>query len=165
VSSPSRKERSADIGFCACVLAVGLLFLVQAWRLPPSRFDPLGPGSFPIAICLLLIVLSGAGLVLSLTGRSLGAAETSMILGIGEGGGKRRPWLAVFMMLGAAVYAAVLQFTPLGFFWATAAFVFAGGFAMRRGGLRTAAVALVVALGVSATLTFVFGSLLGFSLP
>ena len=165
MSSESRKNRNADIGFSACVLAIGLVFLVQAWRLPPSRFDPLGPGSFPIAICLLLIVLSSTALVLSLLGRNLGAAETSMILGIGDEGGKRRPWLAVFVFLAAAAYVAVLQWTPVGFFWATAAFVFAAGLAMGGRTVRTAAIAAAVALGTSAALTFLFGRLLGFPLP
>jgi len=166
VDNSSRKARHADIGFSACVLVVGIVFLIQAWKLPPSRFDPLGPGSFPIGICLLLIALSGLALVLSLMGRSLGAAETSMILGVGEEGtGRRRPMLALLLLLLAAAYAAALQWTPLGFFWATAAFVFAAGFAMSRRSPRTAAIALAVAAGVSGALTFVFGRLLGFPLP
>jgi hypothetical protein len=138
----------------------------QAWKLPPSRFDPLGPGSFPIAICLILILLSGLALGVSLIGKSLGAAETSMILGVGEdGSGRRRPLLAVVVFALAAAYAAALHWTPLGFFWATSAFVFAAGYTMSRGGAKTAARALAVALGVSGALTFVFGGLLGFPLP
>jgi hypothetical protein len=166
MSTSSRKARNADVGFSVGVLIVGVVFLVQAWKLPPSRFDPLGPGSFPIAICLLLIVLSGLALVQSLRGKSLGAAETSMILGVGEEGlGRRRPLLALLVLLLAAAYAAALHWVPLGFFWATTAFVFAAGFGMSRRSLKAAAIALAVALGVSGALTFVFGGLLGFPLP
>ena len=166
MSSHPNKARRADIGFCACVLVIGVVFLVQAWKLPPSRFDPLGPGSFPIGICRLLIGLSGLALVRSLLGKNLGAAETSIILGLGnEEGGLRRPGPAVSVFLQAGAYGAVLHWTPVGYFWATAAFVFAAGFAMSRRGAKMAAVALAVALGVSAVLTVVFGQLLGFPLP
>jgi hypothetical protein len=114
----------------------------------------------------LLIVLSGLALVQSLRGKSLGAAETSMILGVGEEGlGRRRPLLALLVLLLAAAYAAALHWVPLGFFWATTAFVFAAGFAMSQRSLKAAAIALAVALGVSGALTFVFGGLLGFPLP
>jgi hypothetical protein len=89
-----------------------------------------------------------------------------MILGVGEEGlGRRRPLLALLVLLLAAAYAAALHWVPLGFFWATTAFVFAAGFGMSRRSLKAAAIALAVALGVSGALTFVFGGLLGFPLP
>jgi Tripartite tricarboxylate transporter TctB family len=166
VSSRSFRRGSADAIFCASVLLVSLIFLVQAWKLPASRFDPLGPGSFPIAICILLALLSACGLGLSLAGRSLGEAETSMILGVSdEGGARRRPWLAVFVFLAVVAYAAALQWDLIGFFFATTIFVSCAGFAMSRRTRRAAAVALAVALGISATLTLVFGKLLGLPLP
>ena len=51
MADPQRRARRADIGFTALVLVVATVFLVQAWKLPASRFDPLGPGAFPIGIC------------------------------------------------------------------------------------------------------------------
>ena len=166
MSSRSSRGGSADAVFCACVLLASLVFLMQAWKLPASRFDPLGPGSFPIAISILLALLSACGLGLSLAGRSLGEAETSMILGVSNPeGARRRPWLAVFVFLAAVLYAAALQWDLIGFFLATTIFVSCAGFAMSKRTRRTAAVALAVALGVSAMLTLVFGKLLGLPLP
>lgn len=168
MAAKSSKAQRADAAFAAVVLIVALVFLAQAWRLPPSRFDPLGPGSFPIAISILLAVLAGAALLLSLAGRDLGAAETSIILGVGdetEGAGRRRHGLGLFVFVATAVYAAVLGYTPVGFFAATTAFIFAAGYAMSDRSRRSVLVALAVAFGVSAALTLGFGRLLGFPLP
>ena len=162
-----RKPRRADIGFTVLVLAVATVFLVQAWKLPASRFDPLGPGAFPIGICILLIVLAGTGLVLTLLGRTLGQAETSLIVGVdgADAGHQRRPGLAVFVFIATIVHCAVLQFTPVGFFWATAVFVAATGIAMSKRTPRLIMIALAVGVATSGALTLIFGKLLGLLLP
>ncbi|MEJ1159161.1 tripartite tricarboxylate transporter TctB family protein [Prosthecomicrobium sp. N25] len=161
------KRRLADAVFAGAVLITSLVFLRESWKLPASRFDPLGPGAFPIAICVLLALLSAAALVLAAAGRDLGAAETSLIVGVGTGEGEGRPrhGLGVFVALATAAYAALLGYAPVGFFWATAAYVFATGFAMSDRSLRSALLALAVAAGVAAVLTLGFGTLLGFPLP
>jgi hypothetical protein len=162
-----RRARRADVGFTVFVLLVTTVFLIQAWKLPASRFDPLGPGAFPIGICILLVVLAGAGLVYTLSGRTLGQAETSLIVGIGdsESGHQRRPGLAVFVFVATILYGAVLQFTPVGFFWATAVFVAATGMAMSRRTPRLIVIAILVGLATSGALTLIFGKLLGLLLP
>jgi hypothetical protein len=167
IGEAQRKARRADIGFTVLVLAVATVFLVQAWKLPASRFDPLGPGAFPIGICILLIALAGAGLLLTLLGKTLGRAETSLIAGVGEGdaGHVRRPALAVFVFIATILYGAVLQFTPVGFFWATAVFVTVNGIAMSRRTPRLIAIALAVGFATSGALTLIFGKLLGLLLP
>ena len=167
MGDPQQRARRADIGFTVLVLVVATVFLVQAWKLPASRFDPLGPGAFPIGICILLIVLAGAGLMLTLLGRTLGQAETSLIVGVGDTDAthRLRPGLAVFVLLATIVYGAVLQFTPVGFFWATAIFVAATGVAMSKRTPRLIAIALAVGLATSGALTLIFGKLLGLLLP
>lgn len=164
---PQRRARRADIGFTVLVLVVATVFLVQAWKLPASRFDPLGPGAFPIGICILLILLASAGLLFTLSGRLLGQAETSLIVGVGDTDAthRRRPGLAVFVFVATILYGAVLQFTPVGFFWATAVFVASTGIAMSKRTPRRIALALFVGLATSGALTLIFGKLLGLLLP
>ena len=67
------------------MLGVSLVLGWQAAKLPPSRFDPLGPGSFPLALAVILGLLSLAALALTLRGRDIGRAETAMILGVDVG--------------------------------------------------------------------------------
>lgn len=167
MGDPQQRARRADIGFTVLVLVVATVFLVQAWKLPASRFDPLGPGAFPVGICVLLILLAGTGLVLALFGKTLGQAETSLIAGVDDAGSghRRRPGLAIFVFIATMLYGAVLQFTPLGFFWATAIFVASNGIAMSRRTPRLIAIAVAVGLATSGALTLIFGKLLGLLLP
>lgn len=158
--------RRADLGFTAAVIATAALFLHQAWQLPSSRFDPLGPGAFPIAICVLLLVLSGFGLVSVLRGRSLGRAETSLIIGIdAQALHRRRPALAAFVLAATIAYTLVLQFAPVDFAAATAVYVAVAGVAMGRRTRRHILIAVAVGIGAGACLTLVFGGLLGLVLP
>ncbi|WP_028035798.1 tripartite tricarboxylate transporter TctB family protein [Chelativorans sp. J32] len=165
--APEQKERTADLVLMAAVFCVSAVFLVLALQLPPSRFDPLGPGSFPIGICLLLMALSGAGAARLLLGRALGRAETSLIVGIGqEAEYARHPQLAVALFALTVAYALVLQFTPLSFFWTTVLFVALGGILMSRTlAPRIVVTALAVALAAGAVLVFVFTRLLVVALP
>ena len=101
------------------MLGVSLVAGWEAAKLPPSRFDPLGPGSFPLALAGILGLLSLAALLLSLRGRDIGRAETSMVLGLDEsvGSHRRRPWLAtgtlaVLVAYGLVLYAKTIA--PLG---------------------------------------------------
>jgi hypothetical protein len=165
--APHSKERTADLFLMSAVFLVSAVFLMLALQLPPSRFDPLGPGSFPISICLLLMACSGFGVAKLLAGRSLGRAETSLIVGIGEETEHaRNPWLAVALLALAFAYAVVLQFTPFGFSIATALFVILGSVVMSRNiAMRTILVSAVVGVGASAVLTFIFSRLLLVALP
>ena len=149
------------------MLGVSLVAFWQAWQLPPSRFDPLGPGSCPLALAALLGVMSLGALVMALRGRDIGRAEMSMVLGVGdgEGGHRRRPWLAVGTLAALVAYGLVLEFTGLGFFWASAGLIAGLGIAMSRRSPREIAIAVVVGLAMSGLLTWLFGRVLLLSLP
>ena len=90
-----------------------------------------------------------------------------MIVGVGDTDAthRRRPGLAVFVFVATILYGAVLQFTPVGFFWATAVFVASTGIAMSKRTPRRIALALLVGLATSGALTLIFGKLLGLLLP
>lgn len=161
------QERRSDLVLMVVVFSISAIMLVASLQLPPSRFDPLGPGAFPVGICTLLLLLSGIGIGKVLRGRSLGRAETSLLTGIGEQVEYRQhPWLAASLYLGTVVYVAVLQFTPVGFMGATAAYVTIAGIALSRNALpRTLLTAATVGVCTSAVLSYIFTELLTVALP
>ena len=147
-------------------LTVAPVFLHQAWKLPSSRFDPLGPGAFPIAICILLLVLSAPRSPVGLRGRSLGRAETSLIVGSTKRRpARRRPGLAAFVfaatspMRGPAIRAGRLLLGDGDLSWRVA------GVAMSRRTRRHVLIAVAVGVAAGVGLTLVFGGLLGLVLP
>ena len=163
----SRRERRADIGLALLMLGASLVAFWQAWKLPPSRFDPLGPGSFPLALSAILSFLSLAALAMALRGRDIGRAEMSMVLGVAgsEGDHRRRPWLAAGTLAALVAYGLVLELTGLGFFWASAGLIAGLGIAMGRRSPREITIAVAVGLVMSGLLTWLFGRVLLLALP
>lgn len=163
----TEQARRADGVLMAAVMAVGAVGLVLAMQLPPSRFDPLGPRSVPAAISALLIGLGALGLVKLWRGRSLGRAETSLILGIGEDARyTRHPWLAVGVFAAVVLYGLLLHWSPFDFFWLTAVFI-AGAAVMMQRALtpRGVLTALLVGVAASGFLTYLFSRVLLVALP
>jgi hypothetical protein len=148
-------------------LGVGIGALAMGMGMPPPRFEPLGPGFFPIVIGLLLIAFALYGLLqLLVARRSLGRADVSLILGVGEAEHRKRPGLAVALFASVTAYALAIQFTPLDFTLATAIFVMALSLLLaRRRTTKTIVVALVVSITSAAALTLLFGNLLVVALP
>lgn len=163
----TRKARTADLVFAVATIAVGALFFLEARKLPASRFDPLGAGSFPMAIAGLLAIMGVVALAMTLAGKRIGAAETSLIVGVNQAdqSAPPRPWLAVFSFLAVAAYTAFLQIWPDNYMWATAALLAALGIAMSPRNPRSAGIALAIAIIGAAFLDFVFGTLLRLPMP
>lgn len=161
------RERRANLVLAVAMLAVSIGFGWQAAKLPPSRFDPLGPGSFPLALAGLLGALALLALISAWRGRDLGRAETSMVLGVGGGepAHGRRPWLAVGAFLAIGGYALILGLTGISFFWASAALIATLGAMMSRRTPKDLLIAVAVGLGMSGFLTLLFGRFLLLSLP
>lgn len=166
MTEPERAGR-ADTILMLAVTLVGAVGLVLALRLPPSRFDPLGSGSVPAAVCAGLILLGGIGLARLAAGRGLGRAETSLILGVGDGQPIRRhPLLAVQIIAAVAAYCLALQYAPVGFLPLTAAFVAAASMLLsRRRCWRQALVSLAVGVATAGFLSWLFGQALRVALP
>jgi putative tricarboxylic transport membrane protein len=164
----ARRARRADLAVAMTTVALGAFAFLEARKLPPSRFDPLGSGSFPLAISAMLFVLGTVALVQTLRGRDLGRAQTSLILGVGTGeqdGPAPRPLLGLVAVAAVLAYALALHLTPVGFFWATALFVSGLGLALGPVTPRAVAIALAVGLCASGALTLLFGEGLRLLLP
>lgn len=163
----ARKTRNADLAFAAVTIAVGALFFFEARKLPASRFDPLGAGSFPMAIAGLLAIMGSVALIMTLAGKRIGAAETSLIVGVNQPDqtAQPRPWLAVFSFLAVAAYTAILQILPDNYMWATAALLAVLGIAMSPRDPRSMGIALAIAIVGAAFLDYVFGTLLRLPMP
>jgi putative tricarboxylic transport membrane protein len=163
----SRRARNADLVFALATIGIGTLFFLEARKLPASRFDPLGPASFPMAISALLVVMGIVALAMILTGKRVGAADTSLIVGVNQADSTAtpRPLLAVFSFLAVAAYALALQLLPDTYLWSTAALVTVLGIAMSPRNPRSIGVALAIGLGGAAFLDYVFGTLLRLPMP
>lgn len=156
-----RTSRTADALFGGIMLALAVVVFATAWQLPPSLFDPLGPGAFPLLVSGLM-----GGLALILLGRlalglATGRSATSIIQGMGaETEHRQRPWLAVGLYLLTVAYALALAFAHIGFLAPTVVYVGVLGFALsgrtRRDALTALAVAVVGGIGTWLLFTRVF---------
>jgi hypothetical protein len=137
------------------VIAAGVF--LAAWQLPPSLFDPLGPGAFPLLVSGLLAALSLVLLGRLALGLSTGRSQTSIIVGMdGPQEHRRRPWLAVGLFAWTGVYALTLAFAQLGFLVPTIVYLAVLGFALSKRTRRDAMTAGAVAIigGVATWLLF-----------
>lgn len=161
------KAARADAGFAAFALVASLFFLVEAQRLPPARFDPLGPGAFPIGISILIALLSAVALVMAVAGRDLGRAQTSLIVGLDDADATHtaRPWLGVATMAALVVFVGVLQWTELSFAWASAGFITVLGVLLSDRSPKSLLIAVCVGLAMGFGLAYLFGRMLLLLLP
>jgi hypothetical protein len=161
--------RRADLAFVLFCLLVAALFGVEAARAPASPFDPLGPGSVPLGLSILLALLALLLLARLLLGLDTGAARQSLLLGLPDGSAgtsyRLRPDLAVLAAVSSLVYVAVLQAGWPGFVPATFVYLEVLGAAMlpRRRGPQAAALA-IAALGALG-LRWIFTRVLIIDLP
>lgn len=148
------------------ILGVGLI-LVSAWvfwdtrHLPPPVYEPLGAAAIPRGIAALLGGFGGIIAALALAGRSPGALASA-------GDGDRpvpRPWLAVQTCLIVAAYAAAMHAGLLGFRIAT--FLFLAVTCMVLSDFRRSYLPAIVvmAIGSSLGLHYVFTQFFVLDLP
>jgi tripartite tricarboxylate transporter TctB family protein len=141
--------RRAEIAYIVLVLVAAGVTWREARRLPPAPYDPLGPGAFPVAVSIALVLLGLAMLARLLAGRSLGGATTGMAVGLAAvAGHPRRPWTAAGTLLLAFAYAGALSVRGIGFLPATAAYLFLSGLLL--GPLEGRRAAMVAAFAAAA---------------
>ncbi|WP_087874188.1 tripartite tricarboxylate transporter TctB family protein [Arthrobacter globiformis] len=137
----------------AVMLVIGIILLIQTFRIPGEGFDPQGPRFFPLCIVLAWLLLSVIYL----------ATHIGKIIRTGKGEAAEkfsRMVPAAILVISLVVYALVLD--SLGYLIATALFFVA---AARVLGSRNWARDITVGVLLSAIVYFSFTQALGVRLP
>lgn len=154
-------RRPAPIGelvFAVAGLAAGVLvaFMAGSIRIPPGSTNAIGPRAFPYAVAAMLILASLAVLIGVLRGKRAEAEE-----GEDVDENASTDWVTVGV-LGILFIVFGLLIQPLG--WPIAVLVLFGGTAWKLGAKRWW-MALVIGLAIGLLTQYLFGTLLGISLP
>ncbi|MDQ4137352.1 MAG: tripartite tricarboxylate transporter TctB family protein [Actinomycetota bacterium] len=152
----SLKRRVGEVVFAGLTLALGIYALIGALGIRVPESVRVGPTVFPILVSVILMVSASVVLLGVLRGRT-GEAEE----GEDVDPEARTDWATVAKLV-ALFVAHLLLVGVIG--WALAAALLFGGAAWSLGAKRWW-VALLVGLGVGAAIQFLFGTLLGLSLP
>jgi hypothetical protein len=160
--NPDRVQRAAEVAYILLVMGVAAVLWLEAGRLPPAPYDPLGPGAFPRWTAYGMVALGMAMAIRLLLGRQLGQAAQSLVAGLdGNSEHPLRPWIAVLTLVLALAYAAALSVRAVPFLLATGAYLFLAGAILGplkgRRLLVVAAVAAVAAIVLDLLFRRVFG--------
>lgn len=138
------------------VAGVVVIYVASGIRIPPGSTNTIGPREFPYAVAVLLILSSFACLINALRGKT-GEAED----GEDVDADARTDWLTVGVIaLLFVVFALLIQ--PVG--WAIAVTVLFAGTAIKLGTKRWW-MAIIIGLIMGLLTQYLFGTLLGISLP
>lgn len=154
-------SKLGDALFGGVMLILAVVVFVTAWQLPPSLFDPLGPGAFPLLVSGLMAMLALIQLGRLALGLATGRSATSIIQGMGgDADHRQRPWLAAGLYMLTVVYALALAYAKVGFLLPTVVYIGILGFALsqrtRKDGLTAIAVAIVGGVGTWYLFTKIF---------
>lgn len=153
--------------FAGFFLAIGAAFFISALGLPAPAYEPLGSGTLPKVLALIICVFSTIILIFPAQG---GAVEDAAVKEPTESKPKHVA-LAVQVMAMFTAYVIVMQVDLLGFVAATVLFLIAVMTVMVRSDPKVKnspaqwMVTIVIALAVSTGLQFVFTNLLVVNLP
>ncbi len=154
-------SKLGDALFSGVMLILAVVVFATAWQLPPSLFDPLGPGAFPLLVSGLMAMLALIQLGRLALGLATGRSATSIIQGMGgDAEYRQRPWLAAGLYVLTIVYALALAYAKVGFLAPTALYIGILGFALsqrtRKDGLTAIAVAIIGGVGTWYLFTKIF---------
>ncbi|MGH7322565.1 MAG: tripartite tricarboxylate transporter TctB family protein, partial [Candidatus Rokuibacteriota bacterium] len=141
----------------------------EARALPPGKFDPLGPGAVPVALCYVMAALGGLILLRVALGLAVGHARQSLLVGVHEDGEdlgyRRRPERAVATVALAVLYVLAMHRGWLSFLPATSAFLVVLGALLVERTPRAQAISFGVGLGTAVFLDLIFRRVLILDLP
>lgn len=162
---PARRSRP-DLIFGLIMLLLAVVVWREAGALPPSPYDPLGPGAFPMALSGLLGILSILLIGRVFARRHIGRSETSFVHGVDDA---RVPLARYLLALGlctaTALYAAMLILTSANFLLLTVPYIAALGIALSRRTPADIATAIAVAVALGIGLDVLFTRILLVTLP
>lgn len=159
------RRRRADAVAAVVVLAVAAVVFVAARREPKALYDPLGPGTAPMAVAAVVAVLALVLLLRSLLGLKVGQSAQSLILRTDAPTDYRlRPDLAAIAFATTVAFVAALS-AGLPFLWSTLAFLLVLGGAMTDRRPRSLGIAAVVAAVGAVAIDALFRRVLLIQLP
>ncbi|WP_372624134.1 tripartite tricarboxylate transporter TctB family protein [Falsiroseomonas sp.] len=148
----------ADFGLAGCVLLFAAVIWMEAAKVPPPFFDPLGSAAVPEGIAIVLVVLAAIVALRAV----LGMPERA---GKGAIGFRARPDIAIGIFLLAVAYVGVMQLGLLGFELATIAFLAAASALLGRFERRAMLFGLAIALVLGVGGTWLFTGFFYIDLP
>ena len=122
-----------EIGVSALIVIICAVFLAQALKLPPGRFEPLGSGPVPTWTSIIIIVCCGIVIlrsVLALRGADLGATWRSEFTGGNPIGGGLV--LGLTVAYAGALHLKLAGFGPITFVYLVLLILGLEGFAKKR---------------------------------
>jgi putative tricarboxylic transport membrane protein len=156
VATPAKRP-TGEILFALVFVSVGAAGLLTAGSIPiPLSETGIGPRAFPYIVCSLLVIV-GTGIVVQVFRGKVGQAEEGEDLDVNA----KTDWAALAKLVGFVVLH-IFLIEPAG--WPVAAAVLFSGAAWTLGAKplwKSIAVSVILAL----VLQYVFGGLLGVSLP
>lgn len=169
LSSPSHQggqahgesQRRAPIGellfsLGGVIAGIVVAYTASSIRIPPGSTNTIGPRAFPYAVAALLILASIACIIAVLRGKGGQAEEAEDVDASAD-----TDWVTVGMLTVLfIVFALLIQ--PVG--WSIAVMVLFGGTAWKLGAKKWW-VAVLVGLAMGLLTQYLFGTLLGISLP
>lgn len=166
-TTPASRKSLPDLIFGLAMLAIAIVVWLEAGELPPSPYDPLGPGAFPKALSGALALLSIVVIGRVAVRKEIGRSETSLVFGVGDDTRVplRKYFLALGLGLATALYAALLTLTSANFLLVTIAYITVLGIALSRRTRGDVAKALVVGMALGIALDALFTKVLLITLP
>jgi putative tricarboxylic transport membrane protein len=149
-------EARVDLALAAVMTVVGLAMVIDAIRLPPPFFDPLGSGAVPKYVGLVIMALSYAILAHRLTLPAPTAAEPD---------GLSRPTVAAQSIAIMLAYAGVMEVGWLGFREATIPAVILLAGVLSHWNRQVLLFAVVAAVAIALSFAWLFSEILYVDLP
>lgn len=153
----SRTPR-ADVALALAVGGFAALLLLEATKIPPPFFDPLGSAAVPRGVAIALAVLAALVLLRAL-------ASLPWPARLPAEGYRPRPDIAIGIIVVAIAYIAAMDFGLLGFQAATILFVALASALLGRFRLRMCLIGVLVGLVVGIGGTYLFTHVFYIALP
>ncbi|HEV7268916.1 MAG TPA: tripartite tricarboxylate transporter TctB family protein [Falsiroseomonas sp.] len=157
IAGASRTPR-ADFGLAGFVLLFAAVIWMEAAKVPPPFFDPLGSAAVPQGIAIVFAVLAAIVALRAV----LGLPDR---VGRGVAGFRPRPDIAIGILVLAIAYVGVMQLRLIGFELATIAFLAVASALLGRFDRRVMLLGLLIALVLGVGGTWLFTGFFYIDLP
>lgn len=150
-----------EVGVCLAFIAVSTLIYRDLLKLPPGNYDPLGGGTMPRIVCVIIIVLSIAAiaqvLIPALLRKTTPPAEPKPAY-------RLRPDLAVMLFILLVLYTLSIRFA-VPFMLSSVVFLFLSTMVLAQFRFRLIPQAVIISVIGGVAMAYTFTSILQVDLP